>query len=255
MRSGLTFLLSSVVAGFVLSSTSAGAGGDVPCLAMPEVAPTGEACPSAETASNPIAHELFDRVVERYRSLQVYEDTVVLEQTTARSGELPRVEETELACELTGEGGLEVTTPREKSRGSIGLSFVLDSNPALETLRRKYDLWLAPHMGLRAHESPLRSFREGIDEGFMPITAERVVVDDGEMLRLDLHSGDGNSETYRAKYELFIHPQTLLIMRIRGAQILPDGSNLLTDYAITPSHVVTSEGEDLLDALTVSAAT
>ena len=244
-RYTLTLLLTS--AALVGWGSAAGGSDDAERL-TPADLPTS---PAADAQDYP-ATDLFAQVVERYRSLAIYEDTVVLEQTTARNGELPRVEQTELTCALTQDGGVEVTTPEEENRASLGLGFIFDSNPGLADLRRKYDLWLAPHLGLRSRAEPLRAFREGIDEGFMPMKAERVTIDDQEMLRLDLHSGDGNSQTYRAKYELFINPQTLLIMRVRGAQLLPDGANLLTDYTITPQHVVTSDGEDVLDA--VSAA-
>ena len=229
----------------------------VPALAgdLDQQPASAEPGSSIVCSAAPAAEDLLDRVADRYRTLAQYEDTVMVEQTTARNGELPSIEKTEVACELNTDGSVEVTTPGEMHRDSIGLGFIFDSNPALEDLRHQYDLWLAPHMTLRVHDSPLRSFRAGIAEGFMVMKAERIMVEEEEMFRLDLHSGDGDSETYRAKYELFIHPQTLLIMRIRGAQILPDGANLLTDYIITPHHVVTTDGEDVLEALTVSAAT
>ena len=217
--------------------------------------PAAEMQTSTTSAQAFPAEDLLERVVDRYRTLAQYEDTVTLEQTTARNGELPNTEKTEVSCELNTDGTVEITTPTEKNRSALGLGFIFDSNPALAEFRRQYDMWLAPHMTLRVHESPLEAFRAGIEEGFMVKAAERVMVEDEEMFRLDLHSGDGDSETYRAKYELFIHPQTLLIMRIRGAQILPDGANLLSDYIITPHHVVTTEGEDVLEVMTVSAAT
>ncbi len=202
---------------------------------------------------------MFDRVVARYQELSAYEDTVVIEQVTARSGERAVRSEVEISCTLNTAGDLDISTPSD-AVGGLGRLLAGDpamnenedadpgenSEPQTSSLRpSEYELWLAPHMGLRYSKSPLEDFRAGIDEGFTAVKAECVSIENQDVLRLDLQSGDGLSEDYRAKFELFIDPATLLITRIRGIQLLPDGANLLTEFIITPKAVVTAEGENL----------
>lgn len=243
--------------GILLVPSQARASDDVRLL------PAAADCQSSDaTPLDPAA--MFDRVVARYQELSTYEDSVVIEQVTARSGERAIREEMEISCAIGTSGDLEITTPVEQAAG--GLAGLLrsafktpDAAPVEDETAApqsssvtEYERWLAPHMALRFSQSPLGDFRAGIDEGFTPVKAERVMVEDAEVLRLDLQSGDGLSEDYRAKFELFIDPATLLITRIRGIQLLPDGANLLTDFIITPRTVVTAEGTDLAPALASS---
>jgi len=235
----------------------AGAADDVRHLSR--IGDSRDCLTSDATPLDPAA--MFDRVVARYQELSTYEDSVVIEQVTARSGERAIREELEITCSIDTSGELEITTPVEQAAG--GLSGLLrnalapstdgsEESPPETSRVSDYELWLAPHMGLRFSKQPLGEFRSGIDEGFTPVKAERVMVEDAEVLRLDLQSGDGLSEDYRAKFELFIDPATLLITRIRGIQLLPDGANLLTDFVITPRTVVTAEGADLAPILAAS---
>lgn len=245
-------MLLAVSLGTMLGSAAAlpaVAGDDVRFLGAPSE------CTSDATPLDPAA--MFDRVVARYQELSSYEDSVVIEQVTARSGERAVREEIEITCSIDTAGDLDIMTPVEQAAG--GLSGLLreafsptgaeDAETPQTSSVSDYERWLAPHMGLRFSRQPLGEFRSGIDEGFTPVKAERVMVEDAEVLRLDLQSGDGLSEDYRAKFELFIDPATLLITRIRGIQLLPDGANLLTEFIITPKSVVTAEGTDLAPAL------
>jgi hypothetical protein len=239
-------------------ASGAGARDDVRLVPISD--PADSACQTSEvTPLDPAA--MFDRVVARYQELSSYEDSVVIEQVTARSGERAVREEIEISCAIDTSGELEITTPVEQAAGGLTglLRGVLappaedeDETAAETSPVSDYERWLAPHMALRFSKSPLGEFRSGIDEGFTPVKAERVMVEDAEVLRLDLQSGDGLSEDYRAKFELFIDPATLLITRIRGIQLLPDGANLLTDFVITPRTVVTAEGADLAPILASS---
>jgi len=186
----------------------------------------------------------FDRLVERYRTLAYYRDSVTVEQVTARSGERAVREQTELRCRITPCGELEVTSPERQMGEGVGLGALVE-DAVDRSLGRRYSFWLAPHLALRFVDHPLTDFRPGVEEGFTPVKTERVTVDDRELLRLDLHSGDGKSEDFRAKFELFINPETLLITRIRGVQLLPDGANLLTEFIIDAQVAVTSDGEKI----------
>lgn len=197
----------------------------------------------------------FDQVVRRYRDISVYEDSVLIEQVTARDGAAAVREETHVQCAITDQGALNVITPGEQVRRGSGLGHLLRGTPAAEEIKRRLDLWMAPHLTLRFEDKPLERFRSGVQEGFTPVKAETVTVRDGELIRLELRSGDGLSGDFRAMYEVFVNPDTLLIMRVRGVQVMPDGANLLTDYTITPRSVVTREGVDLARPAAPAGAT
>jgi hypothetical protein len=252
-RTVVTLIACPIVAGFGTASVSAS--DDVHLVEPSLNCQTSDATPLDPAA-------MFDRVVARYQELSSYEDSVLIEQVTARSGERAVREELEISCSIGTSGDVEITTPVEQAAGGLtGLLQSVFKTPEQPTEPveaapapdgasvTEYERWLAPHMALRFSQQPLGEFRAGIDEGFTAVKAERITVDDSELLRLDLQSGDGLSEDYRAKFELFIDPATLLITRIRGIQLLPDGANLLTDFIITPRTVVTAEGTDLAPIL------
>lgn len=197
----------------------------------------------------------FDRVVQRYHDISTYEDSVVIEQITARDGAAAVREETHVQCTISQEGDLDVTTPAGQMGRRSGLNRLIRSGPLAEKLQRRLDLWLAPHLTLRFEDEPLERFRTGVYEGFTPVKVETVTVKDEELVRLDLRSGDGLSGDFRAMYEVFVNPDTLLIMRVRGVQVMPDGANLLTDYTITPRRVVTRDGVDLARPAAPAGAT
>ena len=196
---------------------------------------------------------MFDLVMRRYRDISMYEDRVIIEQITARDGRPAVREQTTVHCAIRKTGEIDIKTDAEFLEQDDSQEVAEDANdteiePTVEAtsaLHMQYQLWLAPHMALRFHTSPLEKFRTGITEGFTPVAAERVTIEDQELLRLDLQSGDGLSGDFRAKFELFINPDTMLIRRVRGVQLLPDGANLLTDFHITPKRVVTSDGREI----------
>ena len=105
----------------------------------------------------------------------------------------------------------------------------------------RYNLWLAPHMALRFTDDPLKEFRLGVKEGFTPTKAEHVTVEKKQWVRLELKSGDGLSEDYTARFDLFVNLQSMLIERIEGEQRLPDGAEYRTTLDITP--ILTEQSE------------
>jgi len=242
-----------VVRHALMASVAACAGG---ALADDVRVPRGHVLPLDPMLEESLdAAATFHQVVERYRDLATYEDEVTIEQVTARTGERAIRDETRVACRIGEGGSLDVTTVGEQVADILGLGPIFCGSVA-EHHDRHIDLWLAPHLALRYADEPLDSFRSGISEGFTPVKAERVTVEDQPLLRVDLQSGDGLSEDYRAKFELFVDPKTLLITRIRGVQLLPDGANLLTEFIITPNEVMSGDGKVILDrAATTGAAT
>ena len=184
---------------------------------------------------------LFSQIVARYRDLAVYEDTVDVEQVISRDGEESTKEETEIRCEIDENGEVSVSTPAQLIAKDLGIG-ALFHDWMISPARSQFDTWMAPHMTLRVSKKPLSEFRSGVEEGFTPVKAEKVTVEKKELVRVDLQSGNGESEDYRAHFELFVDPETLLITHIHGEQMLPDGANLVTDYEITTERAVTSDG-------------
>jgi hypothetical protein len=175
----------------------------------------------------------FQRVVDRYRRLMTYRDTVRLIQITQRDGEEARRIETQLACDIT-DGQLHVESIHQKLRRTLGIDLPLQTTPSMQATQQHLDLWLAPHMAMRFTDTPLKQFRAGIDEGFTPIEVESVIIDNKTLVHIELKSGDGQSESCNARFDLFVNPDSMLIERIDGEQRLPDGASFQTTLHITP---------------------
>ena len=200
---------------------------------------SGVATPAeAQPSLDPLA--FFERLVERYRVLSAYEDISRVVQITTREGQNPHRVETRIACKIDNDA-LRIETPGSQVRGGIGLDTPLKKSPAMDALVLRYNLWLAPHMALRFTDDPLKNFRLGVKEGFTPTETEHVTVEKKQLVRLELKSGDGLSEDYTARFDLFVNLQSMLIERIQGEQRLPDGAEYRTTLDITP--ILTEQSE------------
>ncbi len=172
--------------------------------------------------------------------LTAYEDISRVVQVTTRTGQDPHRFEMRIACRIDNDR-LRIETPGSQVREGIGLDTPLKKSPAMDALVLRYNLWLAPHMALRFTDEPLKNFRLGVKEGFTPTEAEHVTVEKKQWVRLELKSGDGLSEDYTARFDLFINLQSMLIERIQGEQRLPDGAEYHTTLDITP--ILAEQGE------------
>ena len=130
----------------------------------------------------------FETLIARYRCLEAYEDIAKVIQVTERLGEQPLRVETLIGCEIEDDRLL-IETPASQIRRTVGLNVRYRKSPAIEAAELSYNLWLAPHMALRFAEEPQREFRPGVKEGFTPIEAERVTIDETPMVHLRLKSG------------------------------------------------------------------
>ncbi len=175
----------------------------------------------------------FESLVDHYRGLVAYEDVADVVQITTRPGEEPQRVETRIAATIQN-GKLRVETPGSQMRDSIGLEVPLKTSPAMEAFVQKYNLWIAPHMALRFTDEPLQDFRLGVEEGFTPTLTETVIINGRSLVHLQLTSGDGLSEDYTARFDLYVDPESMLIQRIEGEQRLPDGADYSTALDITP---------------------
>ena len=211
------------------------------CLLTSSPAPAADAPALLEAVSDTVpglgadaldASAFFQRLVDRYRELEAYEDTADVVYVTERPGKEPIRVESRLTVEIDDDT-LRVETPGSQVRDALGLTLPATVSPAIEAIKLRYKLWLAPHMALRFTDDPLREFRHGIDEGFTPTVAESVLEGRRKLIHLRLQSGDGLSEEYAARFDLYINPATMLIERIEGEQRVADGL-FRTTMEITP---------------------
>ena len=188
---------------------------------------------SANAVSEIDPQAFFGRLIERYRRLETYRDTVDVVYVTAAVGREPHRVVSRISCRIA-EGRLRVQTAGSQVRDSIGLDVPIKRSPAMEALVLRYNLWLAPHMTLRFAEDPRKEFRLGVDEGFTPDSARLVTIAGRQKIHLHLRSAGGPGEQVTAAFDLIVDPNTMLIERIDGEQRLPDGTNYRTSLRITP---------------------
>ncbi len=197
-------------------------------VAVPAVA-QDVAVPAA--VSDPGA--VFDTLVDRYRRLVAYEDTVEVVEIVTRGEQRRHRVKTRLACRIENDR-LRIESPGRQVRSGVGLGGPVSRSAAVESLVMRYNLWIAPHMVLRFKENPLAEFRLGVPGGFVPASAEPASWRDRQYILLELKAVDPADD---ARYELWVNPDSMLIERITGRQTLPDGADFQTTLSITPLHV------------------
>lgn len=177
------------------------------------------------------ARAFFERLAERYRALETYEDVTDVVEVTTREGEPPHRVQTRIMCRVSGQK-LAVTTPAGQAAREAGLDPPLKRSPAMASLVRRYNLWLAPHLVLRFSDRPLQEFRAGVPEGFAPASAERSETEAGTFVRLTLASN--TDPPGAARFVLHVNRETMLIERIEGREPLPDGAEHAVELSIEP---------------------
>lgn len=219
---------------------------DIPASAQSNVS-TGEIIDPAN---------FFQLVVDRYRTLSSYQDTMHVVEVTHQDGKEVQRRETDVRCEITDEGELRVRTPGAMLRDELGLGVPFSHTKSMEETRRRLDLWLAPHLGLRYLENPLHDFREGIEKGFTAKSAKAVKVNDRSMVQIELASDDDVDDTKDgedASFDLYIDPESMLVERIEGRQQLDDGSISRTTVEISVGDVRNERGEVIRTARTTQS--
>lgn len=183
------------------------------------------------------ASAFFADLVTRYREMTGYVEDTEVEQETSdlETGDPPVRTRTRIRAEIT-DGRLRVERPGlldDAVRTVVGESIGLeDGESASES-----DLWLLPHMSLRFTDSVLQNFRAGVEQPFAPVEAELVNLNDRDLVRLELRSGDGFGIADGATFELFVDPDRMIIERVEGQQMLSSGLAFRTSLKIDPLHV------------------
>ncbi len=180
---------------------------------------------------------IFDTLVERYRQLVDYEDTVVVVETVTRESQEPHRVETRLTCRIENDR-LRIDTPGAQARGRVGLGTPVVRSTAMESLALRYNLWIAPHMALRFKQDPLGEFRLGVPQGFIVAGVEQASWRDRPLIKIRLEAAaveDAGADAAKtAQYELWVNPESMLIERVTGHQTLPDGAEYEITMDITP---------------------
>jgi hypothetical protein len=189
---------------------------------------------------------IFDTLVDRYRQLVDYEDTVAVVETVTRESQEPHRVETRLACRIENDR-LRIDSPSAQVRGRVGLGTPVARSTAMESLALRYDLWIAPHLALRFKKDPLAEFRLGVPQGFIVSGVEKVSWRDRPFLKIRLKAAavqdaDADAAT-TAQYDLWVNPDSMLIERVIGQQRLPDGADYRLTMDITPIRA-DGEGSD-----------
>ncbi len=199
----------------------------------------GAPAPTSQPAPEPAA--FFQQLAERYRNLSSYSDESAVVEVVTRAGAEPHRVEGRLFCRLEGDT-LIVETPGDQLRHGLAPGPRPALSPAMETLVRRYNLWLAPHMALHFAVEPLRELRLGVPQGFVAASSEVIPSGDGtSSVRLDLRSAEAPSapsETPAAVFSLWVDADSMLVTRIGGRQKLPDGADYEVTLEITPRSAV-----------------
>ena len=190
------------------------------------------------------ARAFFALVVARYRDLQSYEDTTRVVRVTRRDGETPERVETHIGCAIE-HGELRVETAAAALRRRVGLGLPVRVSPAMRQARLSYQLWMAPHMGLRYSSDEPASAVLGVTaaSGLTATEADIVTIDERELVHVELTSPETEArEAGETTLDLYVNPDSMLVERILGQQRLPDGGNYETTLDITPLSAVSNDG-------------
>jgi hypothetical protein len=169
----------------------------------------------------------FKRLADRYRAIDAYVEETEVEQVTSdpATDDPPIRTRTRVRAEVSN-AKLHVERPGVLDDFARALS-----PPAAGAAER--DLWLLPHLRLRFSRSPLEQFRKTGTSGFRAAEADRVMVEDREMVRVELRSGeDGGSGSSDATFSLFVDPERMLVERVEGEEWLPGGIRQQTTLRI-----------------------
>jgi len=199
----------------------------------------------------------FQQLVQRYRSLRLYEDEATLVEVTQREGEQPTRRESHLNCEITDSGELKIRTPKQAALRGLGLDIPFRTSEPMREAQRSFGLWLAPHLGLRFWDDPLRELRssspgedtrdDGSTERLKPKRATSMKVGDRAVVQLELSSAedvdaDGEGD---AEFDLYVDPNSMLVERVEGRERLPDGASYETTLEITSARARDEHGESI----------
>lgn len=214
---GLTSLMLGLTVATPVSAT------DAPAL------PAHTTLTIVEDLAPPDAWAFFKQLVERYRSLHRYTEEAEVEQVT----EDPATDAAPIRSRTRVRA--EVDDQRLVVQSSSLADRIADTVAPGESAVRESDLWMLPHLKLRFDETPLDSFRPATRQPFRPAEVDRVRVEDRELVRVELLSGETGSPD--ARFSLYVDPERMLVERVEGDEWLPGGLRHRTTVRIDAHEV------------------
>lgn len=195
------------------------------------------------------ANTLFGKLVDRYRGLSFYKDSVKLAHRTvvpqAPAATAPAVEQS-IDCTIRG-------TLLDVVSSAIGAGASCDARDVspVGKLALAQQMWLLPHMALRFADEPLRSMHGGDCGALVPTSVEEVTIGERPLLRLHLQSGgaapDPATTCEPTSLDFYVNPQSMLIERIEHTHELGKGVRYEATLEITPSRAVGEPTPPTLD--------
>lgn len=185
----------------------------------------------------------FKRLVDRYRAIEDYVEETEVEQVTddPATDDPPIRTRTRVRAEVRD---ARLVVERPGLLDDLGRSLTSSKTGATEQ-----DLWLLPHLRLRFSDSPLEEFRPSEAGGFRAAEADRVVVDDREMVRVELRAGgEAESGPTDARFSLFVDPERMLVERVEGEEWLPGGLRQQTTLRIESMRMLKDDWVDSGDS-------
>jgi hypothetical protein len=171
----------------------------------------------------------FQRLVERYRALHRYTEEAEVEQVT----DDPATDAPPIRTRA------KVRAEVDDRQLTVESSSLVDA--VSDTLRPSEDgatdaeLWMLPHLRLKFDEKPMESFRPATRTPFRASEIDRVRVDDRELVRVELLSGETGAPD--AKFSLYVDPDRMLVERVEGDEWLPGGLRHRTTVRIDAHEV------------------
>lgn len=184
------------------------------------------------------ANTLFGKLVDRYRGLSLYQDSVKLAHRTI-DGATATSTSTQQSMGCTVDGSTLAVI--SSALGTGGSCDSRDASPMAQ-LELARQLWTLPHLALRFADQPLRSMRGGFGS-LVPTTVDEVTIDRKQLLRLHLES-DGEvvvaagTECDESTVDLYVNPQSLLVERVEHSLTIAEGVRYEATLEITPERAV-----------------
>lgn len=195
---------------------------------------------SERTGASIDADTLFGKLVDRYRGLALYQDSVKLaHRTVERTAQPSSSVQQSMGCTVDGTTLAVISS----ALGTGGSCDAQDASP-LAKLELARQLWTLPHLALRFAEEPLRSMRGGCGT-LVPTQVDEVTIDQKQLLRLHLTSerdptGAVEVSCEESTVDLFVNPQSLLVERVEHSHTIAEGVRYEATLEITPERAVTT---------------
>ncbi len=227
------------------------------------VALAGVGLAASEECRDPLV--FFRSLVDRYRGLSEYSDSVTLERRTVESSAPAASAVGErLDCHVQG-STLAVNSSSVASTSRLDTK---DASPA-SRIRLASQLWSLPHLALRFADEPLVSM-DGTGGSLVPTQVDEVLIGGKSYLRLHLvQSGSApaaNTDGLAApaaeprpdhvvaasatvpagttSLDLFVNPRSMLVELIEHRRTLAEGVAYEATIRITPERAVGAEEAD-----------